>query len=71
MTDNNIKKLLAEKNQLNLQIQREKQQQRKDRTRRLIRKGALLEKYFQLQDLTVDETELFLKELLEKTKDHE
>lgn len=68
MTQHNIKKLIAEKNKLDLQIEREKEQQRKDRTRRLIRKGALLEKYFNIEELTVEETEIFLKELLEKTR---
>ncbi|TLQ07046.1 hypothetical protein FEZ48_07835 [Marinilactibacillus psychrotolerans] len=68
MTQHNIKKLIAEKNKLDLQIKREKEQQRKDRTRRLIRKGALLEKYFNIEELTVEETEIFLKELLEKIK---
>ncbi|MGO1454186.1 MAG: hypothetical protein ACTHVM_05710 [Alkalibacterium gilvum] len=68
MTQHNVKKLIAEKNKLDLQIKREKEQQRKDRTRRLIRKGALLEKYFNIEELTVEETEIFLKELLEKIK---
>lgn len=68
ITQHNIKKLIAEKNKLDLQIKREKEQQRKDRTRRLIRKGALLEKYFNIEELTVEETEIFLKELLEKIK---
>ena len=67
MTQHNIKKLLAEKNKLDLQIKREKEQQRKNRTRRLIRKGALLEKYFNIEELTVEETEIFLKDMLEKT----
>jgi len=68
MSQHNIKKFIAEKNKLDLQIKREKEQQRKDRTRRLIRKGALLEKYFNIEELTVEETEIFLKELLEKIK---
>lgn len=68
MTQHNINKLIAEKNKLDLQIKREKEQQRKDRTRRLIRKGALLEKYFNIEELTVEETEIFLKDILEKTR---
>ncbi|MFB5292262.1 hypothetical protein ACE4WU_05080 [Enterococcus faecalis] len=35
--------------------------ERKKRTRRLIQKGALLEKYFDLSHLTVEETEEVLK----------
>lgn len=34
---------------------------RKQRTKRLIEKGALLEKYFEIDYLTVEETEDFLK----------
>lgn len=68
MSQNNIKKTIAEKNKLELQIQREKEQQRKARTRRLIRKGALLEKFFDIEDLSVEETEIFLKKILEKLK---
>lgn len=34
---------------------------RKERTRRLIQKGALLEKYFDVEHLTPEETEEFLK----------
>lgn len=34
---------------------------RKQRTKRLIEKGALLEKYFEIDCLTVEETEDFLK----------
>lgn len=36
-------------------------QKRKERTRRLIQKGALLEKYFGIEDLDVNETEEILK----------
>ncbi|EMF0280570.1 hypothetical protein KI126_002643, partial [Enterococcus faecium] len=35
--------------------------ERKKRTRRLIQKGALLEKYFDLSHLSVEETEEVLK----------
>lgn len=34
---------------------------RKERTRRLIQKGALLEKYLNIEELTVEETEIVLK----------
>lgn len=43
---------------------------RKQRTRRLIQKGALLEKYFELDNLTVDETEDFLKVFSEYIKNN-
>lgn len=46
MNENNLKQNLAETNRLQAQIKREKIKQRKLRTRRLIQKGALLEKYF-------------------------
>jgi len=68
MSQHNIKKTVAEKNRLELEIQREKERQRKARTRRLIRKGALLEKYFDIEELSVEETELFLKQVLKKMK---
>ena len=38
-----------------------KQQARKARSRRLIQKGALLEKYFQAYNLSVKQTEELLK----------
>ena len=34
---------------------------RKERTRKLIQKGALLDKYFDTENLSIDETEDFLK----------
>lgn len=39
----------------------ENQRARKARTRRLIQKGALLEKYFQAENLSVEQTEELLK----------
>lgn len=65
MPNTDIKKLITEKNRIELEIRREKEQQRKNRTRRLIRKGALLEKYFSIEHLNVEETEVFLKRLKE------
>lgn len=44
-----------------LQNQLTESTERKKRTRRLIQKGALLEKYFDLTHLTVEETEEVLK----------
>lgn len=39
----------------------ESKQMRKERTRRLIQKGALLEKYFEIEHLGLEETEYVLK----------
>ena len=51
-------------NRLELDINREKttinKNERKKRTRRLIQKGALLEKYFDVDHLNVEETEELL-----------
>jgi len=69
MSENNLKQNLAETNRLQAQIKREKIKQRKLRTRRLIQKGALLEKYFNLENSSPDETELFLKQLKQKISD--
>ncbi|WP_048729916.1 hypothetical protein [Carnobacterium sp. 1290_CSPC] len=69
MDENNLKQNLAENNRLQAQIKREKIKQRKLRTRRLIQKGALLEKYFNLENSSPDETELFLKQLKQKIND--
>ena len=41
---------------------------RKKRTKRLIEKGALLEKYFEIDYLSVEETEEFLKVFSEYIK---
>lgn len=67
-----IKKLLDQQKRLEAKIERqdfklrqnkyyENQRARKARTRRLIQKGALLEKYFQADDLSVEQTEELLK----------
>lgn len=60
-----LKKLEQEKNRLELEINRLKNndsiQKRKERTRRLIQKGALLEKYFQCEHLSPKETEELLR----------
>lgn len=66
MSNNSIDENIIEYNRIQKQIQLEKVKKRKARTRRLIQKGALLEKYFNIQKLTPDETELFLKELKKK-----
>jgi len=64
----NIKKSFQELNRIQQQIQRKKIRERKERTRRLIQKGALAEKYFQIENLTPDETELFFKKIIQKIK---
>lgn len=56
-----IKKLEQEKNRLEQSILLNNLSERKKRTRRLIQKGALLEKYFEAEHLTVDQTEELLK----------
>jgi len=61
-----IKELRAEKNNIERLLQTEKEQARKKRTRRLIRKGALLEKIFGLENFSVEETEKFLENIYNK-----
>lgn len=56
-----IKKTEAELERAKLQRNRLKNTDRKERAHRLIRKGALLEKYFDCEHLTPDETEELLK----------
>lgn len=56
-----IKKTEAQIERAKLQRNRLKNIDRKERAHRLIRKGALLEKYFEVEDLTPDETEELLK----------
>lgn len=78
---NHYEKLINEKQKLQEKITREeriiRQQQylqnskeRKARTRRLIQKGALLEKYFDIDNLSVEETEEFLQQFSEYVKAH-
>lgn len=57
--NNKIEKLKIQKNIL--KSNSEQNINRKKRTKRLIEKGALLEKYFEIDYLTVEETEEFLK----------
>ncbi|MDN8779639.1 hypothetical protein Q0M83_13025 [Staphylococcus aureus] len=58
---NKHSELQAKKNQLELDINRYNFNDRKKRTRRLIQKGALLEKYFECDNLSPEETEELLK----------
>lgn len=63
-----IKKLEQEKNRLERSLSRDNHEERKKRTRRLIQKGALLEKYFEAEHLSVEETEELLKMFAEYVK---
>lgn len=58
-----VKKKEQELNRLKQQEQREMIKKRKERTHRLITKGALLEKYFDIADFSIDETEALLRDL--------
>ncbi|HDD5929509.1 TPA: hypothetical protein PBB88_002705 [Staphylococcus aureus] len=58
---NKHSELQAKKKQLELDINRYNFNDRKQRTRRLIQKGALLEKYFECDNLSPEETEELLK----------
>lgn len=62
--NNELKKINTKIDQLNyknkLLIQKQKHEARKQRTRRLIQKGALLEHYFECENLTMKETENLL-----------
>uniref|UniRef100_UPI00344C033E hypothetical protein n=1 Tax=Carnobacterium sp. TaxID=48221 RepID=UPI00344C033E len=58
-----IKKKEQELNRLKRTIQRDSQKERRLRTHLLIQKGAMLETYFDMKELTVEETKKLLKEL--------
>lgn len=55
------KKIEQEKFKLRQSEYYENAKKRKERTRLLIQKGALLDKYFEIDNLNADETEQFLK----------
>ena len=57
----NLKKITAEIEKAELRKNRLKNLDRKERAHRLIRKGAMLEKYFECEHLSPDETEELLK----------
>ena len=70
--NDNLDKLVQQKNELEKKIQKremlikqnkfyESNKERKIRTRKLIQKGALLDKYFETESLSANETELLLK----------
>ena len=69
---NQLENLISKKKEIQKKIERENSilkkskylestKERKERTRKLIQKGALLNKYFDTENLSIDETEDFLK----------
>lgn len=66
--DYNIKKTNQEINSSAREIKRIRDKERKERTHRLVQKGALLEKYFDIADLDVEATENLLKKLAPAVK---
>ena len=69
---NQLENLIYKKKEIQKKIERENSilkkskylestKERKERTRKLIQKGALLDKYFETGNLSIDETEDFLK----------
>lgn len=69
---NQLENLISKKEEIQKKIERENlilkkskylesAKERKARTRKLIQKGALLDKYFETENLSIDETEDFLK----------
>lgn len=69
---NQLENLISKKEEIQKKIERENlilkkskylesTKERKARTRKLIQKGALLDKYFETENLSIDETENFLK----------
>lgn len=69
---NQLENLISKKEEIQKKIERENlilkkskylesTKERKARTRKLIQKGALLDKYFETENISIDETEDFLK----------
>ena len=56
-----LRKAQQKKERLKSQFTREREKERRIRARRLIEKGALLEKYFEAYELSIEETEELLK----------
>ena len=60
--DNSIKKLEAQKAKIDRAIKiKDQRNYRKERARRLIQTGALAEKYFDIENLGMDEREVLFK----------
>ncbi|MGE7365452.1 hypothetical protein ACQKKE_02240 [Desemzia incerta] len=63
-----IQKKEQEIRRLQRQMQRDLEKLRKERTHRLIQKGALLEAYFDMRDTSVEETEKILNLIAPEVK---
>lgn len=68
MSNLDIKKKEQEIRRLQRQIQRDSERLRKERTHRLIQKGALLEAYFDMRDSSIEETEKVLNIIAPEVK---
>ena len=78
---NQLENLISKKEEIQKKIERENSilkkskylestKKRKERTRKLIQKGALLDKYFDTENLSINETEDFLKILSNYIKEN-
>ncbi|APT48382.1 hypothetical protein [Bacillus safensis] len=69
---NELRKISQEKEKLLSELNKEKNKDKKKRNHMLIRKGLLLDQYFETHDLSLDEIQLLLKSVslfvLEKKK---
>ena len=68
MSHLDIQKKEQEIRRLQRQMQRDSEKLRKERTHRLIQKGALLEAYFDMRDTSVEETEKILNVIAPEVK---
>lgn len=68
MSNLDIKKKEQEIRRLQRQMQRNSERLRKERTHRLIQKGALLEAYFDMRDSSIEETEKVLNIIAHEVK---
>ena len=68
MSNLDIKKKEQEIRRLQRQMQRDSERLRKERTHRLIQKGALLEAYFGMRDSSIEETEKVLNIIAPEVK---
>lgn len=68
MSDFDIKKKEQEIKRLQRKIQRDSEKLRKERTHRLVQKGAMLEAYFDMRDTSIEETEKILSIIAPEVK---
>jgi len=68
MSNFDIKKKEQEIRRLQRQMQKDSERLRKERTHRLIQKGALLEAYFDMRDSSIEETEKVLNIIAPEVK---